>query len=715
MTSQEPEWSPHGDETAPAQAQAIPHEDPHSTSPSLPDAEIDAVRELAGHDRWRNASAILMVAAVLLVIAAILRLLVPGLFGLRASDRTLPSTATFVETAPRPQGTAGAAVTPLPAGSPSPDDFNALLARAGAMTDRSEFKEAIALYQEMANQAPEDVRPQIGWAWALLLDGQARQALTHALHAVELDPVDAEAMAVLARAYAESGDLAHALGMAQNAVQIDPSSASAHTALAQSYLLQGQLQEAVQEAEQALSRGADNAEAHRIRAQLYEAVDGDLEQAIAEFEIAARLQPELWIRQYELGIAQLKAQDYESAVVSLKTALGLRRKAATYTAVGEAYYGLKQYDRAQAFLQQALSAGVVDAKTYALLAAIDARQGRCEDARVFVDQALAQDPAQSLALEARNVCQPGSTVASAPPAAPVPSSTPTEPLPTPASPSLNGWIAFPVWNALAGQYDTYIAQPDGSKRRLAADEMHQPAFSPDGQWLAANGERPQYLNLTILRPDGSELKEITPYIEDGLPSWSPDGQSLAFSSTRHSDRQSRVYVVDQVPLDGKKAEGRALNAEGYEVLGTDPAWTTGNEIVYSGCDYTREPVECGLFAISAEPGPQTPRLLTTQPEDDTPAISGDTIAFMSNRDGNWEIYAVNVDGSELRRLTDNGANDGLPAWSPDGRTLAFVSDQGGVWAVWAMNPDGSNRRKLFDIGGGGLAFDWQQEQISWGP
>jgi Tol biopolymer transport system component len=88
---------------------------------------------------------------------------------------------------------------------------------------------------------------------------------------------------------------------------------------------------------------------------------------------------------------------------------------------------------------------------------------------------------------------------------------------------------------------------------------------------------------------------------------------------------------------------------------------------------------------------------------------------MSNRDGNWEIYAMNSDGSGLRRLTQNAANDGLPAWSPDGKTIAFVSDQGGAWAVWAMSPDGSNRRKLFGIGGGGLAFNWQRERISWGP
>ena len=88
---------------------------------------------------------------------------------------------------------------------------------------------------------------------------------------------------------------------------------------------------------------------------------------------------------------------------------------------------------------------------------------------------------------------------------------------------------------------------------------------------------------------------------------------------------------------------------------------------------------------------------------------------MTDRDGNWEVYLVNADGSGLKRLTNRMANDGLPAWSPDGKTIAFVSDLGGVWAVWAMDPDGSNPRRLFDMGGGGLASDWLHERISWGP
>lgn len=76
---------------------------------------------------------------------------------------------------------------------------------------------------------------------------------------------------------------------------------------------------------------------------------------------------------------------------------------------------------------------------------------------------------------------------------------------------------------------------------------------------------------------------------------------------------------------------------------------------------------------------------------------------------------MNADGSGLKRLTNDAAHDGLPTWSPDGKSLAFVSNSGGAWAVWVMSSDGTHRSKLFDIGGGGLAFEWQNEQIGWGP
>ena len=53
------------------------------------------------------------------------------------------------------------------------------------------------------------------------------------------------------------------------------------------------------------------------------------------------------------------------------------------------------------------------------------------------------------------------------------------------------------------------------------------------------------------------------------------------------------------------------------------------------------------------------------------------IAFSSNRDGNWEIYLMNPDGSQQKRLTQNSARDFSPVWSPDGEQILFVSNRDG--------------------------------------
>jgi Tol biopolymer transport system component len=105
--------------------------------------------------------------------------------------------------------------------------------------------------------------------------------------------------------------------------------------------------------------------------------------------------------------------------------------------------------------------------------------------------------------------------------------------------------------------------------------------------------------------------------------------------------------------------------------------------------------------------------------------NGNRVAFMSQRQGGWDIYVANLDGSNLRRLTDDPANDGLPTWSSDGRYIAFVTDREGPWAVWVMRPDGSQQRRLFDIGGpldGQVrnaspyeSHGWVEERISWAP
>jgi Tol biopolymer transport system component len=154
--------------------------------------------------------------------------------------------------------------------------------------------------------------------------------------------------------------------------------------------------------------------------------------------------------------------------------------------------------------------------------------------------------------------------------------------------------------------------------------------------------------------------------------------------------------------------------------GEYPTWGATDQIVFRAKGRT------GMGLRLTSPSFNQSVLLTNLDEDTAPALepAGQKVAFMSRRDGNWEIYAVNTDGSGLQRLTDEPADDGLPAWSPDGRYLAFVSRRSGEWAIWVMQGDGRNLKKLVTMAGspdGQVLFNqdtstgWTEERLSWAP
>jgi len=75
-------------------------------------------------------------------------------------------------------------------------------------------------------------------------------------------------------------------------------------------------------------------------------------------------------------------------------------------------------------------------------------------------------------------------------------------------------------------------------------------------------------------------------------------------------------------------------------------------------------------------------------------VSAEKIAFASDRDGNWEVYVANADGTGQTRLTNTpGSPEYLPKWSPDRSKIAFVRDD----RLYTMNPDGSGQTMLIDV------------------
>ena len=105
-----------------------------------------------------------------------------------------------------------------------------------------------------------------------------------------------------------------------------------------------------------------------------------------------------------------------------------------------------------------------------------------------------------------------------------------------------------------------------------------------------------------------------------------------------------------------------------------------------------------IYAMDLNGSNQT-RLTNNPAYDDQPRWSpdGNKIVFMSDRNGNFEVYSMNADGSSQTRLTNSPAADGFPSWSPDGTKIAFVSGDlrnPSTFEIYVMNSDGSNRTRL---------------------
>lgn len=93
--------------------------------------------------------------------------------------------------------------------------------------------------------------------------------------------------------------------------------------------------------------------------------------------------------------------------------------------------------------------------------------------------------------------------------------------------------------------------------------------------------------------------------------------------------------------------------------------------------------------------------MNSQPEsgphnDGEPSWSpdGEKILFVSDREGNFDIYVMNADGSSPQNLTRNSAWDSEPAWSPDGKKIVFASDRDGNHEIYSMNRDGTGVKRL---------------------
>ncbi|HNS49762.1 MAG TPA: hypothetical protein PKO09_01100 [Anaerolineae bacterium] len=193
--------------------------------------------------------------------------------------------------------------------------------------------------------------------------------------------------------------------------------------------------------------------------------------------------------------------------------------------------------------------------------------------------------------------------------------------------------------------------------------------------------------IYLMGSDGSNRIPITEASSDfvSAPSWSPGGDRLAFVSDR--DGSADIWVADR--------EGReAVNLTRDSSKDNCPAWSPdGQWIAFAS---VRDSPYWELYVMQAD-GSELRRLTWWEGASDLwPSWSPDgrRLAFASKRDGNWEIYSAAADGTDLIRLTYDPADDQHPSWSPDGRWIGFDSLRGGYADVYVVPAEGGDVRNV---------------------
>jgi Tol biopolymer transport system component len=244
-------------------------------------------------------------------------------------------------------------------------------------------------------------------------------------------------------------------------------------------------------------------------------------------------------------------------------------------------------------------------------------------------------------------------------------------------------LTFEAGRRLAGGRARGLVPVSFQQLTDAPGEERQARLGPKGATFALVRDAGGHADVFLQRVGGRNSINLTPDspADDTAPAFSPDGERIAFRSTRDG---GGIFVMGSTGESVKR-----LTSEGY-----DPAWSPdGTRIVYSTQDgqnpWSREGT-AGLRVVDASGG--EPRDLPTAGDAVQPSWSPDgrLVAYwgLGEAGGQRDIHVVAADGSSPSvAVTADAAMDWNPVWAPDSRSLYFASERGGSMNVWRVGID----------------------------
>jgi TolB protein len=241
-----------------------------------------------------------------------------------------------------------------------------------------------------------------------------------------------------------------------------------------------------------------------------------------------------------------------------------------------------------------------------------------------------------------------------------------------------GWLKIP----LQGQFYVGIGVCSHDK-----DVVEKAVFSRVELTVAPSrpaGQPTLYSTLETISIDSADRK--VEYLAAGrfeAPTWTHDGTAFLFNRDGHIERLpvggSKPTVID-TGLATRCNNDHGISPDGTQIAISDNSQAEHNSLVYI------VPIAGGA-----------PRRITQKSPSYWHGWSpdGKTLAFVGQRNGDFDIYTIPVAGGEETRLTTAKGLDDGPEYTPDGEYIYFNSERTGHMQIWRMKPDGSEQEQVF--------------------